>query len=136
LVHGVGKSELIETAAEEIGIKAIVRDLSLMEPPDLVGLPRAAGKTTVFLPPKFLPTRGKGFLVFEELNRCEPYMRAPCLQLLTARKLNDYDLPEGWLAGAGRTSIRQWVVSCSVPNLRLLVQRPGCRGNQSRVDLS
>src|SRR5215471_16445042 len=27
-------------------------------------------------------------------------MRAPCLQFLTARCLNDYQLPPGWLLGA------------------------------------
>jgi hypothetical protein len=55
------------------------------------------GQCTTFLPPAFLPRDGKGLLVFEELNRCEKYMRAPCLQLLTARTLNDYQLPAGWL---------------------------------------
>jgi hypothetical protein len=68
-----------------------------MEPPDLVGMPQLDGKSTRFLPPAFLPTDGKGLLVFEELNRCATYMRAPCLQLLTARTLNDYVLPPGWL---------------------------------------
>ena len=95
--HGIGKSELLEEAAAEMGIKFISRDLSLMEPPDLIGLPKMNGKTTKYLPPEFLPTDGKGLLAFEELNRCEKYMRAPCLQLLTARVLNDYKLPPGWL---------------------------------------
>jgi hypothetical protein len=36
-------------------------------------------------------------VAFEELNRCPSYMRAPCLQLLTTRTLNDYILPAGWL---------------------------------------
>jgi hypothetical protein len=98
--HGVGKSQLLERAAEEMGIGCIVRDLSLMEPPDLVGMPKLDGDTTRFLPPAWLPTEdkgGKGLLIFEELNRCPFYMRAPCLQLLTARTLNDYTLPRGWL---------------------------------------
>jgi MoxR-like ATPase len=95
--HGVGKSELLEQAAAEMGIQFISRDLSLMEPPDLIGLPKMNGRTTKYLPPEFLPTNGKGLLVFEELNRCERYMRAPCLQLLTGRVLNDYQLPPGWL---------------------------------------
>jgi hypothetical protein len=95
--HGVGKSELLQQAAADMNIGFISRDLSLMEPPDLVGLPTMDGGVTRYLPPQFLPTRGKGLLVFEELNRCEKYMRAPCLQLLTARVLNDYQLPPGWL---------------------------------------
>src|SRR6516165_2940992 len=95
--HGVGKSELLAQAAAELGVDFIVRDLSLMEPPDLIGLPRRDGRVTRYSPPSFLPTAGAGLLAFEELNRCPPYMRAPALQLLTARTLNDYILPRGWL---------------------------------------
>lgn len=95
--HGIGKSQILEQAAAELEIDYRCRDLSLMEPPDLVGMPKLEGNTTRFLPPDFLPTGGKGLLVFEELNRCPGYMRAPCLQLLTARTLNDYRLPAGWL---------------------------------------
>lgn len=95
--HGIGKSEILEQAASELGIRLICRDLSLMEPSDLIGMPKISGKHTVYLPPSFLPKQGKGLLVFEQLNRCEGYMRAACLQLLTARKLNDYCLPRGWL---------------------------------------
>lgn len=95
--HGIGKSQLFEQAAEELEVDCIVRDLSLMEPPDLVGLPYTDNGRTRYAPPSFLPSNGQGLLVFEELNRCEKYMLAPCLQLLTARRLNDYVLPEGWL---------------------------------------
>lgn len=95
--HGVGKSELLEQMAAELGIDFVCRDLSLMEPPDLIGLPKAKRDATSYLPPEFLPRKGRGFLVFEELNRCERFMRAPCMQLLTTRTLNDYQLPPGWL---------------------------------------
>lgn len=96
--HGVGKSEILAQAARQIGMDTVVRDLSLMEPPDLLGLPQIGedGRTHYALP-SFLPCTGRGLLVFEELNRCPRYMQAPCLQLLTARQLNDYVLPEGWL---------------------------------------
>jgi hypothetical protein len=95
--HGIGKSELLEQAASSLGLNFISRDLSLMEPADLVGMPKISGKTTKFLPPDFLPISGSGIIVLEELNRCERYVRAPCLQLLTNRTLNDYKLPPGWL---------------------------------------
>jgi MoxR-like ATPase len=95
--HGVGKSELLERAAAELDIRFLCRDLSLMEPPDLIGLPRDEGRVTRYSPPGFLPVDGAGLLAFEELNRCPTYMRAPALQLLTARTLNDYRLPAGWL---------------------------------------
>jgi hypothetical protein len=96
--HGVGKSELLRGAANELGIDVVVRDLSLMEPPDLIGLPRVGSDgRTHYAPPAFLPTDGKGLLVFEEINRAPRYMAAPCLQLLTDRRLNDYQLPQGWV---------------------------------------
>ncbi len=97
--HGVGKSEIMEqaTGKSELKINFICRDLSLMEPPDLVGMPNLSESRTHYFPPAFLPSEGKGLLVFEELNRCPSYIRAPCLQLLTARTLNDYILPKGWL---------------------------------------
>jgi hypothetical protein len=96
--HGVGKSDLLGAAAQALGIACIVADLSLMEPPDLVGIPRVhEDGRTHYAPPAFLPCAGRGLLVFEELNRCPRYLAAPCLQLLTARRLNDYALPAGWL---------------------------------------
>jgi len=68
-----------------------------MDPPDLTGMPKLEEGCTRFFPPAFLPTEGKGLLVLEELNRAPVFMRAPCLMLLTARSLNDYKLPPGWL---------------------------------------
>ncbi len=95
--HGIGKSELFEeyAAAEEIG--CVVRDLSLMEPVDLVGFPQVEDGRTVFRPPSFLPSGGAGLLVFEELNRASRQVQTPCLELCTRRRFNDYQLPPGWL---------------------------------------
>ena len=99
---GVGKSECIEQAATELGIDYTVRDLSLMEAPDLTGLPVVESGRTEYATPSFLPEKGGrgGLLVFEELNRAPRHVQAPCLQLLTARKLNDYELPTNWLPAA------------------------------------
>jgi hypothetical protein len=96
--HGVGKSKLVERAAQHLGIQFIARDLSLMEPPDLIGIPAVGeDRRTHYAAPSFLPHDGRGFLLLEELNRAPRYVREPCLQLLTARRLNDYVLPAGWL---------------------------------------
>jgi len=97
--HGVGKSQICKQAADELGIDFISRDLSLMEPPDLVGLPKIEGGATSFIPPAFLPreTGRGGFLLIEEINRAPRYMQASCLELLTSRQLNSYQLPPGWL---------------------------------------
>ena len=95
---GVGKSTQLEDYARFQDWEYRQMDLSLMEPPDLVGLPKLDGKVTRYLPPVALPTvdDGAGLLALEEINRAPEYMRAPCLQLLTARCLNDYRLPTTW----------------------------------------
>ncbi len=96
--HGLGKSAIFEQAAEALGIGVRVLDLSVLDPTDLTGLPYTdSDRRTCYAPPACLPDDGQGLLVFEELNRCLPYVRTPCLQLLTARRLHDYVLPTGWL---------------------------------------
>ena len=44
--HGIGKSEMLQQAARELNIDCLVRDLSLMEPPDLIGIPHVEGGVT------------------------------------------------------------------------------------------
>lgn len=96
--HGIGKSEFLMDYARQRGIAAKTLDLSLLEAPDLTGLPYRDGDRTRFAPPATLPASdhdGPTMLVLEELNRCDRSVRQPCLQLLTTRRLNDYELPEG-----------------------------------------
>lgn len=93
---GIGKSELVHSAAARLGIGVVILDLSLLEPPDLVGIPTVSDGRTVYAVPSVLPVDGAGLLVLEELNRAERYVQQPALQLLTARRLHDYTLPDGW----------------------------------------
>ncbi len=97
---GIGKSEIVRHVADELGIQTIVLDLSLLEPPDLVGLPVIAEGRTTYAVPSVLPQSGAGILMLEELNRAERYIQQPALQLLTARRLHEYELPAGWVCFA------------------------------------
>jgi hypothetical protein len=97
---GIGKSELVRKVADKLGIGTVVLDLSLLEPPDLVGLPIIADGRTTYAPPRVLPQDGAGILMLEELNRAERYIQQPALQLLTARRLHEYELPPGWVCFA------------------------------------
>jgi MoxR-like ATPase len=94
---GVGKSEIVRSVAESLGIETVVLDLSLLEPPDLVGLPVVNEGRTEYALPHVLPRAGAGLLLLEELNRAERYIQQPALQLLSARRLHEYVLPEGWV---------------------------------------
>ena len=77
---GIGKSEIVEQVAREMGIEFIVLDLSLLEPPDLVGLPVIKDGRTTYALPVILPCSGDGILMLEELNRAERYIQQPALQ--------------------------------------------------------
>jgi hypothetical protein len=97
---GIGKSEIVRAAAERLGVGLAVLDLSLLEPPDLVGLPVIEHGRTRYALPSILPEGGAGILLLEELNRAERYIQQPALQLLTARTLHEYRLPDGWVCFA------------------------------------
>ena len=97
---GIGKSAILQQVAEQLSIELIVLDLSLLEPPDLVGLPVIDNGRTTYATPAVLPQSGKGIIVLEELNRAEPMIQQPALQLLTARTLHGYELPSGWSIAA------------------------------------
>jgi hypothetical protein len=93
---GIGKSQIVGEFARGRGLGMVVLDLSLLEPPDLVGLPVIEGGRTRYASPAELPGQGCGVLMLEELNRAEIPVMQPALQLLSARRLHAYDLPEGW----------------------------------------
>lgn len=97
---GVGKSEIVRDVARQIGIDTVVLDLSLLEPPDLVGLPTIKDGRTEYALPHVLPRGGAGLLLLEELNRAERYIQQPALQLLSARRLHEYELPPDWVCVA------------------------------------
>jgi len=97
---GIGKSEIVRHVAARLGIGTVVLDLSLLEPPDLVGLPVIQGGRTTYALPQALPQEGAGILMLEELNRAERYIQQPALQLLTARHLHEYELPPDWVCFA------------------------------------
>lgn len=97
---GIGKSELVHEVARGLGVSVVTLDLSLLEPPDLVGLPVMKDGRTTYATPATLPTDGAGILLLEELNRAERYVQQPALQLLTAGRLHEYQLPANWVCFA------------------------------------
>lgn len=97
---GIGKSEVVRSVADALGVGVAVLDLSLLEPPDLVGLPIVKDGRTEYALPSILPRDGAGILLLEELNRAERYIQQPALQLLSARRLHEYVLPPDWVCVA------------------------------------
>jgi len=107
---GVGKSNIIRQAADELGINFIDFRLNLFDPVDLRGIPMPDLKTGVtrWLSPDFLPSEGAGILLMDELTAATTAVQAAAYQLTLDRRLGDYVLPEGWsvMAAGNRQSDR------------------------------
>lgn len=93
---GIGKSEIVHEVARKLAIGCVVLDLSLLDPTDLLGMPVIDGGRTCYAAPAILPAAGAGLLLLEELNRAEVHVQQPALQLLSARRLHEYRLPDDW----------------------------------------
>lgn len=102
---GVGKSDAVRAAADELGIEVVDIRASQMDPVDLRGIPHVdTDGTTSWATPSFFPQDkdSKGILFLDEINSAPPSVQAALYQLTLDRKLGEYTLPEGWVCiGAG-----------------------------------
>lgn len=124
---GGGKSEVVgQVCAEE---KLVLRDvrLNLLDPVDLKGFPEVTGtgaaRRMSFIPPSFLPTKGKGVLFLDEMNSAPRAVQAAAYQLILDRKIGDYELPAGWtvVAAGNRAGDRAVVNDMPSPLANRLV---------------
>lgn len=110
---GVGKSDVVHQVAKKMDLEMRDVRLSLMDPVDLKGFPTISAdkKQMKFLPPDFLPTKGKGLLFLDEMNTAPPAVQAAGYQLILNRRIGEYELPESWcvIAAGNRTSDRSVV---------------------------
>jgi hypothetical protein len=112
---GVGKSQIGAQVARDLGWE--FRDIRAvqLDPVDLRGLPRITAHWTEWVPPKFLPTTGKGILLLDELTSAPQLTQAGCYQLVLDRKLGEYALPEGWVVIAAGNPASERGVHFSMP---------------------
>ena len=57
---GVGKSQIVSQVADDLGWQFLDIRAVQLDPVDLRGLPRISADQAEWVPPKFLPTSGKG----------------------------------------------------------------------------
>jgi hypothetical protein len=107
---GLGKSEICQAWVKKqrqrnpnFGFRDF--RIAYMEAPDLIGLPEFADdkngqRKTFHRTPDFWPTEGEGLLLLEEPNRGTTGVMNCLMQLLTDRKVHNYELPEGWIIAA------------------------------------
>jgi hypothetical protein len=98
---GIGKSQIIEQLAAELGIGFRVLMLSLLENVDLQGMPYIdEEKRTVCAVPREMPAGGQGILLLEELNRAERHVQQAAMELSLTGRIRQYALPPGWVVFA------------------------------------
>jgi len=111
---GIGKTEIVAQAAEDLGLDVLYVDLEFMDPADFLGVPKAVdvasdkaygegvtrGNPPVWLPRtndgKKYKDRG-GIIFFDEMNRANQPVVTGCMKLFQSRRVMEYDLPEKWL---------------------------------------
>jgi MoxR-like ATPase len=112
---GVGKSQIVAQVADDLKIDFLDVRAVQLDPVDLRGLPRIASDQTEWVPPKFLPTGGKGILFLDELTSAPQMTQAGCYQLVLDRKLGEYTLPDGWVVIAAGNPASERGVHFSMP---------------------
>lgn len=71
-----------------------------------------AKQQMAFVPPDFLPTKGKGILFLDEMNSAPQSVQAAAYQLILNRKLGNYTMPDGWaIVAAGNRAGDRSVVN-------------------------
>jgi hypothetical protein len=101
---GIGKTAIVQAAAELLGIELLTLRVNLLEPVDFLGLPcpAADGDRVKWLAPDFLPRPGTTGLLF-----LDEFAQAPQATQCAAMRLVDH-LPDGWqvVAASNRTTDR------------------------------
>jgi hypothetical protein len=107
---GVGKSSIIRSVAEKLGIGFIDIRLAEMEPVDLRGLPvpNHEAKSVQWYVTADLPRdpNSKGIILFDELTSAPKDLQVAAYELILDRRLgNLYKIPDGWFicAAGNRT---------------------------------
>lgn len=101
--HGIGKTQLVEQVAQELGYKwAYIAPAQFEEMGDLIGMPRIADQehgvaTTDFVPPDWVPREeGPGILLIDDVNRADDRILRGIMQLLQNYEMVSWKLPSKW----------------------------------------
>ena len=105
---GVGKTQIVQQLADEIGARLFDVRLTTIEPQDLRGLPFYDHETrrTVWYRPEDLPGDNErpSVLFLDELTAASPFLQPTVYGLLQERRVGQHALPDNVLViGAGNT---------------------------------
>lgn len=99
---GIGKSSIVESFAESLGLPCISLLGSQLAPEDIIGVPQIIEGKSVFCPPRMIARNEPYCLFLDELNACSQEVQKAFYSLIHDRRIGEYFLPEGSIViGAG-----------------------------------
>lgn len=123
---GIGKSEVVQSLAEEEKTELRDRRFSQLDAVDLTGVPFSVNGFTRFAPPEWLYFEdGKGGILFaDEITSAQPGVHAASYQLFLERRVGDVKIPDDVMiiAAGNRVSDRGVVNPIPAPLLNRFVK--------------
>jgi hypothetical protein len=87
---GIGKTDIPEQRAEVAGMNHFNINFSVLDAPDVIGVPliNKTTKQTEYCPPDFLPKKGRNLMVGDEIDKLKPEIQSPLLSLFRYKMIN------------------------------------------------
>ena len=99
---GIGKSSIVESFADSLGLPCVSLLGSQLAPEDIIGVPQIIEGKSVFCPPRMIARDDPYCLFLDELNACSQEVQKAFYSLIHDRRIGEYYLPEGSIIiGAG-----------------------------------
>ncbi len=99
---GIGKSAIVQSFAESLGLECVSLLGSQLAPEDIIGVPQIEGGFSRFCPPRSIARKEPYVLFLDELNACSSEVQKAFYSLIHERRIGEYRLPEGSIVvGAG-----------------------------------
>ena len=99
---GIGKSSLIRSFADSLGLECVSLIGTQLAPEDLIGVPQIVDGRSRFCPPESIARDEPYCLFLDELNAANPDVQKAFYSLILDRRIGSYELPKGSIViGAG-----------------------------------
>ncbi|GII52873.1 ATP-binding protein [Planotetraspora thailandica] len=99
---GIGKSSLVRSFAESLGLDCVTLLGTQLAPEDLIGVPQIVADRSRFAPPETIARDEPYCLFLDELNASSPEVQKAFYSLILDRRIGTYELPAGSVViGAG-----------------------------------
>ena len=94
---GLGKSDIAEAVAGELGLDLIYADLATRDPAELAGIPWVRDDKTIRCRPDWLPESGSGILFLDELPQAGIANLNIAATLIREHRIGEHALPASWM---------------------------------------